>query len=97
MTVPNQPTGTAPPSRRLSVTATICGVLAVLIGWIPFVGLIGFGLAVAAVVTGAVAVRRPGERALAIVGLVCGALVIAAWTVVLAIAVTLAFEGRLPR
>lgn len=62
-----------------SIASVVCGAIAVLIGWIPFVGLIGLIVAIAAVVTGIIGVRRPGERVLAIVGLVCGSLVILFW------------------
>jgi hypothetical protein len=62
-----------------SIASVVCGAIAILIGWIPVVGLIGLVVAVAAVVTGIIGVRRPGERVLAIVGLVCGGLVILLW------------------
>ncbi len=69
--------------------------MAVLLGWIPFVGVVGLGLAVAAIVTGVIGVRRPGERVLAIVGLVCGGLVILLWLAGLALFAAQVASGRL--
>ncbi|HEX3917076.1 MAG TPA: hypothetical protein VHW60_07025 [Caulobacteraceae bacterium] len=83
------PTPIAPPASNPAMTSFACGVIAILIGWVPVIGLIGAGLAIVALVTGIIGVRQPNGRGYAIGGIVCAALVFLPWMVLLiAVAVT---------
>jgi hypothetical protein len=84
------------PSREgPSVASAICGVMAVLIGWIPFVGIVGLGVGIAAVVTGIIGVQRKGERVLAGVGLFCGGAVVLAWAFGIVLLVVGLVQGKI--
>lgn len=61
---------TAPPARGAAVTALVLGIVAILVGWLPLVGVI---LGVLAVVFGIVALARRQRKGLAVTGLVLGA------------------------
>jgi hypothetical protein len=75
----------APAANGASVAALICGIVSLLIGWIPLVGVIGVITGIAAVITGVIGMQHPNGRAMAIIGLVCGALVIVLWLIGLAL------------
>jgi hypothetical protein len=77
------PTPIPPPTSNPAMTSFACGVIAILIGWVPVIGLIGMVLAIVALVTGIIAVRRPNGRGYAIAGIVCAALVILPWIILL--------------
>lgn len=71
---PQQPQTNGP-----AVAALVCGIIALLLSWIPFVNLLAIALAIVAVVTGLVGMRRAGDprygqRGLAIGGLLTGVL-----------------------
>lgn len=87
-----QPGGySAPPgpprSNGVAIAALVCGIVALLTSWIPFINFLSVALAIAAIVTGAIGLRNAAERGgrgLAITGLVTG---IAALVVAIAILV----------
>lgn len=59
------------PTNGLAITSLVLGIVAVLITWIPVVGLLGTLMALIGLVLGIIALRKPGGRGLAIAGLVC--------------------------
>lgn len=63
----------------VSIASLVCGIIGVVIGWIPIVGFIGLVLAIVAVATGIMGLQRPNGRGMAIAGLICGAVVIFLW------------------
>jgi len=62
------------PSNGLAITSLVLGVVSLLIVWIPIIGLIGTLLALGGLVTGILAIQRPGGRGLAIGGIVTSAI-----------------------
>jgi hypothetical protein len=64
----------AQPASGAAIASLVCGILGLLTGWIPFVGVVGLVLGIVAVVTGIIGVRRTNGRGMAIAGLVCGSL-----------------------
>lgn len=80
------------PTRRggngLGVASMVCGICAVAIGWIPFLGLLGIPAAIVALVLGIVALRRAraaaerpaagARRGFALTGVITGAAGLAA-------------------
>lgn len=74
---PPGPQGSRTPG--VAVAALVCGILALLLSWVPIIGLVAFPLGIAAVVTGVIGLRKSkepgyGGRGLAIGGLVTGVL-----------------------
>lgn len=65
------------PRNGIAVAAMVCGIIAVLIAWIPFLVVVGLVLAILAVAFGIQGLRRAGAvdtgRGVAIAGLVTGA------------------------
>jgi hypothetical protein len=66
----------------VSIASLVCGIIGVLVGWIPIVGFIGLVLGIVAVATGIMGLQRPNGRGMAIAGLICGAVVIFLWVAV---------------
>lgn len=75
------------PARRdgngLGVASMVCGICAVAIGWIPFLGLLGIPAAIVALVLGIVALRRTRaaagpRRGFALTGVITGGVGLAA-------------------
>jgi hypothetical protein len=73
-----------PQTNGLAVAALVCGIIALLLSWIPLINFLSIILGVAAVITGIMGIRRAndpryGQRGLAIGGLATGgvALVVA--------------------
>lgn len=58
------------PSNGLAITSLVLGIVSLLIVWIPIVGLLGTLLALGGLVTGIMALQRPGGRGVAIGGIV---------------------------
>ncbi|HEX3917077.1 MAG TPA: DUF4190 domain-containing protein [Caulobacteraceae bacterium] len=72
----------AQPASGAAIASLVCGILGLLTGWIPIVGIVGLALGIGAVITGIIGARRTNGRGMAIAGLVCGAIVILLWIVV---------------
>lgn len=77
------PAGQQPPPQRtgngIAVAALVCGVIALIVSWVPFVNVVAILLGIAAIVCGIAGIRRAGRhggsgRGMAIGGLVTGAL-----------------------
>lgn len=68
---------TPQPSNGFAITSLVLGILSLLIVWIPIVGLIGTLLAVAGLILGILALKKPGGRGLAIGGIVTSAISLA--------------------
>ncbi|GAA1653029.1 DUF4190 domain-containing protein [Georgenia ruanii] len=69
------------PRNGLGVAALVIGIIAVLLAWVPFVGLLGLVGGVVAIILGAVALSRVGRgeatnRSQSIAGIVLGALAV---------------------
>jgi hypothetical protein len=64
-------------TNRIAVAAGVCGIIAVVLCWIPFVDYLSIVLGVLAIIFGIVGLRRADAygsgRAMAITGIVCGA------------------------
>ena len=93
-----QPTTNAPTGRNgIAVAALVCGIIGVIIAWIPFLAFVGALLAVLAIVFGMTGLRRSHAalkgRGQAIAGIVLGA--IAAVLAVLGIILTVVVWGAL--
>ena len=80
----------APSPHGASIASLICGVCGLLFGWIPIVGIIGLGAAIAAIVTGIIGLQHPNGRGLAIAGIICGALTVGLWVIGMVALVALA-------
>jgi hypothetical protein len=68
-----------PQPNGLAIAALICGIIALLLSWIPVINFLAIILGIAAVVTGIMGLRRAGDprygqRGLAVGGLVTGGL-----------------------
>lgn len=66
-------------SNGVAIAALVCGILALLLSWIPVVNVLALVLGIVAVISGVVGIRRAnrpgvGQKGLAIGGLVTGAL-----------------------
>lgn len=65
-----------PKSNGIAIAALVCGIIAVLIAWVPFVVVIGLILAILAVIFGIQGLKRAGEvdkgRGVALAGLITG-------------------------
>jgi hypothetical protein len=71
MTEPAATSSTAPAtSNGLAIAALIVGIVAGILGWIPFAGLVA---GIVAIVLGVLALRKGQSKVLAIVGIVLGA------------------------
>jgi hypothetical protein len=72
---------TPTPRNGIATAAMVCGIIGVLLAWVPFVVVAGFVLAVLAIVFGLRGLRRSSEsgvgRSKAITGVVTGAIAIA--------------------
>lgn len=77
--------GGGPPSQQrsngLAIAALVCGIIALLLSWIPFVNVLALVLGIAAVATGIGGIRRTrtpgvGQKGLAVGGLVTGIIAI---------------------
>ena len=79
---PGGPVDSGPRSNGMATAAMTCGIIALLLAWIPFVVVIGIVLAVLALVFGIKGLRRSAEagrgRGFAIAGIVTGTLALAA-------------------
>ena len=78
-----QPYPTAPPppqgSNGLAIAALICGILSLLLSWIPLINVLAAVLALVAIILGALGIRRANEpyvggKGMAIAGIICGAI-----------------------
>lgn len=70
---PQQP----PQSNGVAIAALVCGILALVLSWIPVINLLAVVLGIAAIVTGVMGIRRArlpgrGQMGLAVGGLVTG-------------------------
>jgi hypothetical protein len=63
----------APAAERSGTAALVLGIVSLCIGWIPFVSVVGFGTAIAAVVIGLRRRRFPSARSASDAGIVMGA------------------------
>ena len=72
MTDPVASSSTAPATgpKGLAIGSLVAGIVAALLGWIPFAGLIA---GIVAIVLGVLALRRGQPKVLAIIGIVLGA------------------------
>ncbi|HVM14516.1 MAG TPA: hypothetical protein VM287_09315, partial [Egibacteraceae bacterium] len=77
----DQPAGGHPPQQQqpngVAIAALVCGIVALLLSWIPLINLLAVVLGIAAIVTGALGIRRAnlpgyGQKGLAVGGLVTG-------------------------
>lgn len=77
----DQPAGRHPPQSQqpngLAIAALICGIVALLLSWIPLVNVLAVVLGIAAIVTGVMGIRRAnrpeyGQKGIAVGGLVTG-------------------------
>ncbi|PWM45703.1 MAG: DUF4190 domain-containing protein [Clostridiales bacterium] len=68
------PAGQTSGSNNLAVAALICGILGIVLCWIPYVCFLALILSICAVVFGAMGMKKAGAngRGMAIAGLVCG-------------------------
>lgn len=63
----------------MAITALVCGIIALLLSWLPFVNILALLLGIVAIITGISGIRRAGrpgvgQKGLAIGGLVTGTL-----------------------
>ena len=66
--------GRAPePTNGLAIASLVLGIVAVLLGWIPIVGLVSWIIAPLGLVLGLIALGKPYGRPLAIGGIVASA------------------------
>lgn len=70
------PADVAAPGKGLAIASLICGIIAIILSWLPFINALGIVTGIASVITGIMAMKKtpagmPG-RGLAIGGLVCG-------------------------
>jgi lysylphosphatidylglycerol synthetase-like protein (DUF2156 family) len=87
---PPGPTSTAPqpPSNAPAIAALVCGIVGVVLSWIPFINFLAVILAIVAIITGVVGLRRAGPpeapgKGMAIAGLITGAVALVVSVVVL--------------
>jgi hypothetical protein len=64
----------AEPTNGLAIAALVLGIVSVLLGWIPIVGLVSWILAPLGLVLGLIALGKPYGRPLAIGGIVASAI-----------------------
>lgn len=80
---PDQPSGGEPyPQRQsqpngMAIAALVCGIVALVLSWIPLINVLAIILAIAAIATGIAGIRRAGQphvgqKGLAVGGLVAG-------------------------
>ncbi|MDQ8029501.1 MAG: hypothetical protein REJ23_12310 [Brevundimonas sp.] len=62
------------PTNGLAIAALVLGIVSVLLGWIPIVGLVSWILAPLGLVLGLIALGKPYGRPLAIGGIVASAI-----------------------
>lgn len=62
LTAESSSPGESPPTNRLAVAAFVLSISAVVIGWVPFVCVLGFVAVVLAIVFGFVGLRRCSDR-----------------------------------
>jgi hypothetical protein len=72
-----QPYGVAQPGNGLGIAAGVCGIVAVVLCWIPFVDYVSVVLGALAIIFGALGIRHAnahggGGKGMAITGLVTG-------------------------
>jgi hypothetical protein len=79
----------AGPKQGLSLTSCLLGLVGLVIGWIPFVGILGFLAAVAAVILGfiAKAKEKQAPKWMWLVGIIAGFVAIAIGLIVLIAAI----------
>lgn len=65
---------TAPESKGMAITALVLGIVALILCWIPFVGIVGLVLGIVAIIMGIVGLKQ--SKGLAITGIVLGSLAI---------------------
>lgn len=75
------------PTNGLAIAALVTGIIAVVTGWTPFWGLI---IGAAAIILGAIGLRKPGGRGMSIAGIVTGGIG-ALWSLVVTIFLIIAF------
>jgi len=63
-----------PASNGLAIAALVCGVIALLPSFIPFLGLVSVLIGAAAIITGVLGLRRGQSKGMSIAGIVTGAL-----------------------
>ena len=83
-----QPPGGQPRSNGLAIAALVCGIIALLLCWIPVVNFLSIVLGIVALITGGLGLRNAAQRGgkgLAIGGLVTGGLALLASIVVLVV------------
>lgn len=73
--------GSGQESNGLAIAALVCGIVGLLLSWIPIVGFLGFLLGLVAVGTGIAGIRRArapgvGQNGLAVGGLITGILAV---------------------
>lgn len=85
---PSQPAGDQPPppqqqsqSNGVAVAALVCGILALVLSWIPVINVLSVILGVVAIVTGVMGIRRAslpglGQKGIAVGGLVTGVIAV---------------------
>jgi hypothetical protein len=83
-----------PQPNGLAIAALICGIIALLLSWIPVINFLAIILGIAAVVTGIMGLRRAGDpgygqRGLAVGGLVTGGLALVVAVAMLAFFVSI--------
>lgn len=64
-------------SNGVAIAALVCGIIALILSWIPLINLLSVVLGIAAIVTGVMGIRRAadpgvGQKGLAVGGLVTG-------------------------
>lgn len=63
-----------PASNGLVIAALVCGVIALLLSFMPFIGLVSVLIGAAAIITGVLGLRRGQSKGMSIAGIVTGAL-----------------------
>lgn len=63
-----------PASNGLAIAALVCGVIALLLSFMPFIGLVSVVIGAAAIITGVLGLRRGQSKGMSIAGIVTGAL-----------------------
>ena len=81
-------------TNGLAITSLVCGILSLVLFWIPW---LGFLLGILAIIFGGVAISQIrkdpslGGRGMGIAGLVCGIIGVAIWVIVIALIGIFAF------
>lgn len=82
-----------PQSNGVAIAALVCGILALMLSWIPVINVLALILGVVAIVTGVMGIRRAGLPGLGQKGLAVGGLVTGVIAVLLSLLILIGLAG----